>query len=157
MKCSSFLPEIIWYCLTMKAGSLLEIDRGKPSIWKTVLRQYYGRNCASSGRLPNIPVTAFSQTDLFLVWIYPDPHKSNLIPTGTSVTIAAMSTCRHQCRYVHVMPHCFILTESCSCRLELEYLIRGKKYLKIDWSVKMPLHYYGLLWELQAPSDGLLP
>ena len=29
-----------------------------------------------------------------------------------------------------------------------------EKYLKIDWSVKMPLHW--LLWELQAPSNELL-
>ena len=25
------------------------------------------------------------------------------------------------CRHVHVSPHCFILTEACSCRLELAY------------------------------------
>ena len=38
---------------------------------------------------------------------------------------------------------CFILTEACSCTLELAYF--AGKQLKIDWSVKMPLHwlYYG--------------
>ena len=89
--------------------------------------------------LSHIPVTAFSQTDLtifslklYLCWIQ--------IPTGTPVTNcnqkhALMLTCRH----VHVRPHCFILTEACSCRLELEYF--AEKYLKIDWSVKMPLHW----------------
>ena len=41
------------------------------------------------------------------------------------------------CRHVHVRPHCFILIEACSCTLELTYF--AVKYLKIDWSVKMPL------------------
>ena len=68
------------------------------------------------------------------------------IPTGTSATYCnykhgLMLTCRH----VPVRPHCFILTEACSSRLE--WYISREKYLKIDWSVKMPL---------QAPSNGLL-
>ena len=69
-------------------------------------------------QLPHIPVTAFSHTDLFLVWIYAWIQ----IPTETSVT-----NCNHKhalmltCRHVHVRPHCFILTEARSCRLELEY------------------------------------
>ena len=46
-------------------------------------------------------------------------------------------------------PHCFILTEACSCGLELAYFA-GKKYLKIDWSVILPLH-----WHI-APSNGAL-
>ena len=60
------------------------------------------------------------------------------IPTGTSVT-----NCSHKhrlsCRHVHVRLHCFILTEACSCRLELAYF--AGKLSKIDWSVKMPLHW----------------
>ena len=62
------------------------------------------------------------------------------IPTGTSVT-----NCNHQhgpmltCRHVHMRPHCFILTEACSCRLH--WPIFREKYLKIDWSVKMPLRW----------------
>ena len=35
--------------------------------------------------------------------------------------------------------NCFIFTEACSCRLELAYF--EEKYLKIDWSVKMPLSW----------------
>ena len=71
-----------------------------------------------------------------------------------------MTNCNHKhgptltCRHVHVRPHCFILTEACSCRVELAYF--AEKYLKLDWSVKMPLHCVGLLWELQAPSNELL-
>ena len=44
------------------------------------------------------------------------------IPTGTSVT-----NCNHKhglmltCRHVHVRLYCFILTEACSCTLELAY------------------------------------
>ena len=44
------------------------------------------------------------------------------IPTETSVT-----NCNHKhglmltCRHVYMRPHCFILTEACSCRLELTY------------------------------------
>ena len=67
--------------------------------------------------LPHIPVTAFSQTDLFSVWIYAWIQ----IATETSVT-----NCNHKhalmltCRHVHVRPHCFIVTEARSWRLELE-------------------------------------
>ena len=54
-----------------------------------------------------------------------------------------MLTCRHNVDTVHVRPHCFIqgfiLTEACSCRLELVYF--AGKYLKIDWSVKVPLYW----------------
>ena len=69
------------------------------------------------------------------------------IPTGTSVTNCnhkhgLMSTCR---RHVHVRPHCFIFTEECLCRLTGTGSFHGKKYLKIDWSVKMPLHLKHLL------------
>ena len=65
------------------------------------------------------------------------------IPTGTSAT-----NCNHKhglmltCRYVVDMftwGCVVILTEGCSCRLELAYF--AGKYLKIDWSVKMPLHW----------------
>ena len=46
------------------------------------------------------------------------------IPTGTSVT-NYMRNHKHglmlTCRHVHVRQHCFILTEACSCRLELMF------------------------------------
>ena len=70
-------------------------------------------------QLPYIPVTAFSQTDLF---------------NNSDDKHGMMLTCRH----VHVRPLCVILTEEFSCRLELADF--AKKYLKIDWSVKIPLH-----------------
>ena len=61
------------------------------------------------------------------------------IPRGPSVSNCnrkhgVMLTCRH----VHVRPHCSILMEALSCRLELAYL--AGKISSIDWSAKMPLH-----------------
>ena len=67
-------------------------------------------------QLPHIPV--FTDRSIFGL---------NLariqIPTGTSVTDwnhkhGLMLT---WCRHVHVRPHCFVLTEACSFRLELAY------------------------------------
>ena len=73
-------------------------------------------------QLHHFPVTAFSQTDLFLVWIYLEvrsPHGNTRDQLQSQArTNVKMST---SCRHVHVRPHCFILTEACSCRLELAY------------------------------------
>ena len=62
------------------------------------------------------------------------------------------------CNHKHVRPHCFIFTASCG-QIDWNWLIwQGKKYLKIDWSVKMPLHLPSsricLLWEMHAPIKG---
>ena len=60
-----------------------------------------------------------------------------------------MSTCRH----VHARPHCFVLTEACSCaHVDWNWPISREKYLKIDWSVKMALHW--LIRELTGTDDG---
>ena len=64
------------------------------------------------------------------------------IPTGTSVTNAVMSTCRHQCRYVHMMLLCFILTESCSCRLELDYFAGKISKIRLVCKKEVALSYY---------------
>ena len=91
-------------------------------------------------QLHHIPVTAFSQTDLFLVL-----NLSRIqIPTGTSVT-----NCNHKhglmvtCRHLHVRPHCFIPAEACSCRLELAYFAGriSKNRLVCKNAVSLP--YYG--------------
>ena len=56
-----------------------------------------------------------------------------------------MINCNHKhglmlaCRHVHVRPRCFILSEACSSRLTVTYF--AGKNLKIDWSIKMPLHW----------------
>ena len=56
-----------------------------------------------------------------------------------------MINCNHKhglmlaCRHVHVRPRCFILSEACSSRLTVAYF--AGKNLKIDWSIKMPLHW----------------
>ena len=54
-----------------------------------------------------------------------------------------MSTCSREAA---------LFTKACSFRLGLAYF--AEKYLKIDWSVKS--RCIGSLWELQAPSNGLL-
>ena len=98
-----------------------------------------------SPQLPHIPVTAFSQTDLFLVLIYlelgfpQEPQRQNC-----SHKHGPMLTCWP----VHVRPHCFIPTKACLSRLELAYFAG-----KIS---KNKLVCIGVLWELQAPSNGLL-
>ena len=68
------------------------------------------------------------------------------IPTGTAVTDCnhkhgLMSTCRHDVDMFTplVRPQCFIFTEACSCRLN--WPISREKFLKIDWSIKMPWHW----------------
>ena len=50
------------------------------------------------------------------------------------------------------MINCFIPTEVCSCTLKLAYL--REKYLKIDWSVKMPLHWLIVELELDLACNG---
>ena len=78
----------------------------------------YQEPISRSLQLPHIPVTAFSQIQ---------------IPTGTSLST-------DWCRHVQVRPHCFILTEACSYRLELAYFagkISKYRLEKMDWPVKM--------------------
>ena len=67
---------------------------------------------------PHIPVTAFSQTDLFLVWIYLEFRS----PREPQWPIAITSTDYR--RHVYERPHCFNLTEACSCGLVLAYFAR---------------------------------
>ena len=57
-------------------------------------------------QLPHIPVTAFSETDLVLVWIYLKLRS----PQEPLSPIAITST--DKCQHVHVRLHCFILTEA---------------------------------------------
>ena len=93
-------------------------------------------------QLPHIPVTAFSQTDLFsLVWIYLEFRS----PQERQWPI-----CNHKhglmltCRHVHVSPH-FILTEVCSCRLELAYFAgkMTKNRLVCKNAVALAYYMYG--------------
>ena len=99
----------------------------------------YQEPITRSLQLPHITVTAFSQTDLFLVWIYAWIQ----IPTETSVT-----NCNHKhalmltCRHVHVRPHCFILTEARSCRLELEYFAEKISKNRLVCKNAVALPYY---------------
>ena len=51
-----------------------------------------------------------------------------------------MSTWR---RHVHVRPHCFILTEACSCRLELAYFVGKISKNRPVCKNAVALAYYG--------------
>ena len=46
-------------------------------------------------------------------------------------------------RHVHVRPHCFILTEACSCRLELPYFAGKVSKNKLVCKNVVALAYYG--------------
>ena len=65
-------------------------------------------------------------------------------PKGTSV-----SNCNKKhglmltCRYVHVRPHCFILTEASSCRLELAYFAGKISKNRLVCKNAVALVYYG--------------
>ena len=74
-----------------------------------------------SMQLPHFPVTAFSQTDLFLVKVNvnSDPRRnlSNQSQARTKFYVFSILLCRH----VHVRPPFFYLTDAHSCRPELNY------------------------------------
>lgn len=65
-------------------------------------------------------------------------------PTGTLVT-----NCNHKhglmltCRQFHMKPHCFILTEACSCRLELAYFAGKVSKNRLVCKNALALAYYG--------------
>ena len=74
-------------------------------------------------QLPPPPPSPFFSQGVFTVRSIFSLKLSQIqIHRGTSVT-----NCNHKhgpmltCRHVHVRPHCFILTETCLCRLELAY------------------------------------
>ena len=127
-----------------------------------------------SPQLPHIPVTAFSQTNLFLVWIYlkfrspqeslwptdhirilgigleqacnggscgwisftfeKTPRETHLQASSSPILGYEYGLLQSQaqtnvgmptwCRHVRVRRYCFILTEACSCRLELACFAR---------------------------------
>ena len=123
--CSAFFFQFLrrfWNCLNLR-------HQHTPN-------EHHQESITRSLQLPHILVTAFSQTDLFLVL--------NLfriqLPTGTSVT-----NCNHKhalmltCRHVHVRPHCFILTEASWYRLELAFF--AGKTSKNTLVCKSALHW----------------
>ena len=94
-------------------------------------------------QLPRIPVTAFSQTDLFLVWIYHEfrsPQEPQRPIAITNTTNVDMST---WCRHVHVRPHCFIPIKACSFRLEMAYFARKISKNRLVCKNAVALAYYG--------------
>ena len=47
------------------------------------------------------------------------------------------------CRHVHVRPHCFMLIEACSCRLELAYFAGKISKNRLFCKNAVALAYYG--------------
>ena len=76
-------------------------------------------------QLRHILVSAFSRTDLFLVWIIlnSDPHR-NLSDHDVDMFMWG--------RIVLFLPKC--------AHVDWNWHISREKYLKIDWFIKMPLH-----------------
>ena len=90
-------------------------------------------------QLPRIPVTAFSQTDLFLVWIYlefrsPQEPQWPIAITSRRTNADMFTWYRH----VHVRAHCFVFIEACSCRLKLAYFAEKN----IENRLAVALAYY---------------
>ena len=91
--CYFFVFTTFWYHL----WSITEQTHGS-------VHSMYQETITRSLQLPHIPVTVFSQTDLFLVRIYLEFWS----PWESQWPTAVTSTDCH----VHVSPHCFTLTEA---------------------------------------------
>ena len=89
--------------------------------------------------LPHIPVTAFLQTDLFLANSDPPRNLSDELQWQARTNVDMSTWCPH----IHVRPHCFILTEACSCRLELAYFAQKISKNRPVCKNAVALVYYG--------------
>ena len=102
-----------------------------------------GHPITGSLQLPHIPVTAFSQTDLFLVWNYLEfrsPQElSDQLQSQSRTNLDMLIWCRH----VQMRPHCYSLTEACSCRLELAYFAGKISKNRLVCKNAVALAYYG--------------
>ena len=97
-KRKSLEPDLIlWIIGSHGCTEVCDSRAGDTPIWK-------GQRCQEpitrNLQLPHIPVTAFSQTDLFLVWIYLDFRS----PQKPQWSIAVTST--DKCWHVDVMSTC---------------------------------------------------
>ena len=94
-------------------------------VWNYFFPHFFNRLLIMSGSHHKEPVTTpYSCHGFFIDRSIFRLNLSRIqIPTGTSVTNCnhkhGLPHWRRRCRHVHVRPYCFILTEACSCRLEL--------------------------------------
>ena len=106
----------------------------------------YGREpIIRSLQITHIPVTAFSQTDLFLVWIYlefrsPQEPQWPIAITSTDVDMFTWG------RIVLSLPE--------RAHVDWNWPISREKYHKIDCSVKMPFHWLIMRVSMGGPFDG---
>ena len=76
-----------------------------------------------------------------VIKVYSDPHRnlSDQLQSQARTNVNMSTWCRH----VHVRPHCFILTEACSCRLNLAYFAGKISKTKLVCKNAVALAYYG--------------
>ena len=102
-----------------------------------------GHPITRSLHLPHIPVTAFSQTYLCLVWNYLEfrsPQELSDQLQSQARTNVDMSI---WFRHIQVRPHCYSLTEACSCKLELAYFAGKISKNRLVCKNAVALAYYG--------------
>ena len=70
-----------------------------------------------------------------------NPHRnlSDQLQTQARTNVDMSKWCRHDL----ARPHCFILTEACSCRLELAYFAGKKSKNRLVWKNAFVFAYYG--------------
>ena len=65
-----------------------------------------------------------------------------------------MTNCNHRlmltCQHVHMRPHCLSLAKR--VHVDWNWPISREKYLNIDWSVKMSLHWF--IIKAAGPGNG---
>ena len=118
-------------------GTRLQVRPKQGVFWNANDIYLFQKSITRSQQLPHIPVTAFSQTDLFLVWIYLEFR----FPQEPQWPLAIISA--DQCWHVDMMSTISLEAASLPKRAHVDWNwpISREKYLKIDWSVKMPLHW----------------
>ena len=110
------------------------LDSGKLS--SRYSARYLQKPITRSLQLPHIPVTAFSQTDLFLVLIYLE-FRSPQEPRW-SIAITSTDYCWHVDMFTGRR---IVLSLPKRAHVDWNWRISHVKYLNIDWSVKMLLHW----------------
>ena len=121
------------------ANSLLEFDFDCYS-WS----QLHGMVLSGAHHLEPA-TTPYSCHGVFTDWSIFSLNLSRIqIPTGTPV-----NNCNHKhgltltCRHILERPHCFMLSEACSCRLELAYFAGKTSKNRLVCKNAVALAYYG--------------
>ena len=134
----------IGYQIFFTNGSpLAHIRKARAPLWWHMLKIAFKKPITRSLQLPHIVITAFSLTNLFLAWFISnsDPHR-NLSDQMQSLAWTYVDLSKW-CRRVHSRLHCFILTEACSCRLDLAYFAEKISKNRLACKNAIVFAYYG--------------